>query len=112
MRIKGKIRSYFVCEPQQQSLIQILKIISKCLGNGLVNEDENVEINNCLLNCLSTLNFKEDHSFFYYFLKAEDLEKKGGELQEEDPENEDQIIPEQIQTELNLDYNLLFKGKY
>ena len=71
---------------------------------------ENEKINNNLLNSLSSVNFKEDHSFFYYFLNSQDLEKEN-ESQEEDQENEDEIIPKKIQTELNLDYNLLFKGK-
>ena len=111
MRNKGKIRSYFVCEPKQLSLNHILKTISKCLGNGIVNQVENNELNYKLMNSLSTLNFKQDHSFFYYFLNPDEIQEESKEDNEELEDFEDENL-NKSKNELILDHESLFKGNY
>ena len=63
-----------MCEPERLSMLQILKFISKSLGNGEIAQTEVQDINQNLLKALSSLRFQLDHSFLYYFLETSEVE--------------------------------------
>lgn len=91
-----------MCEPKRHSLLQVLTIISKCLGNGQVIRTE-TPCENPFLSSLSTLIFERDCSFLHYFLEdvEEELEDEGGQSEDE----------EDTPGKLALDRKSLFEGE-
>lgn len=103
------MRSYFVCEPKRHSLLQVLTVIAKCLGNGRVLRSEK-SAQLPLLASLSTLLFEQDCSFLHYF-----LEPSGADSLQLQPSASEEDLGEVQESSgdrrLNLDRKALFEGK-
>ena len=104
-----------MAEQKKLSVIDILSLISKSIGNGEIHEVRDLNAVQPLLNSLSGLSYTEDISFYSYFVdwtkKIEDEEEPALQTEPENAETSSMNQGEKS-TELSSNIEIDLKQKY